>query len=50
MHAATASEDVRDQQLADDDVLSVLVSANRPGAFQLLDDGDDDSAAGDCTS
>jgi len=32
--------------LADDDVLGVLVSANRPDTFQLLDDGDDERAAG----
>jgi len=46
VHAAAASEELRDQRLADDGVLGVLVSADRPGTFHVLDDGDDERAAG----
>jgi len=37
---------VRDQQLANDGVLGVLVPAGRPGTFHVLNDGDDERTAG----
>jgi len=46
VHAAATSEELCDQRLADHGVLGVLVSANRPSTFHILDDGDDDLAAG----
>lgn len=35
-----------DQRLAGDGVLGVLVPADRPGTFHVLDDGDDERTAG----
>lgn len=46
MHASAAPEKVLDQRLADDGVLGVLVPADGPGTFHVLDDGDDERTAG----
>jgi len=46
VHSAAAPEEVRDRRLADNGVLGVLVPADRPGTFHVLDVGDDERAAG----